>query len=104
KFDTVEGIFQAALEMERELKERSSFKAKGQSTLGWPRGKDMVNPLWVGPKISTISSLLGCPSPKQSPKFLRGKKFTSILILKGSNASSAKVGGIKPMNSLTDAM
>ena len=42
KFDTVEGIFQAALEIERELKERSSFKAKGQSTSGWPRGKDMV--------------------------------------------------------------
>ncbi|KAF3680653.1 hypothetical protein FXO38_02164 [Capsicum annuum] len=41
KFDTVEGIFQADLEIERELKERSLFKAKGSSTSGWPRSKDM---------------------------------------------------------------
>ena len=34
KFDTVIGIFQAALEIERELKERSSFKEKGPSTSG----------------------------------------------------------------------
>ena len=29
KFDAVEGIFQATFEIERELRERSSFKAKG---------------------------------------------------------------------------
>ena len=29
KFDTIEGIFQVALEIERELKEGSSFKARG---------------------------------------------------------------------------
>lgn len=42
KFDTIEGIFQATLQIERELRERLSFKKKGQSTLGWLRGKDMV--------------------------------------------------------------
>ena len=43
KFDTVEGIFQAAVEIERELKERTSYKAKGQAFSGWPKGKEATS-------------------------------------------------------------
>ncbi|XP_047259536.1 uncharacterized protein LOC124892198, partial [Capsicum annuum] len=40
KLETIEGIFKAALEVEKELKERSGYKFKGQSPSGWHKDSD----------------------------------------------------------------
>lgn len=56
RFETIDGIFQAALEIERELKERSTFKPRVQNPSGWTKNKDQPGPMKL-------------PEPKTVPKF-----------------------------------
>lgn len=53
KFETIDSIFQAALEIEREINERSAYKAKGhQGSSSWTKNKEEAqsSSRWNKPK------------------------------------------------------
>ena len=88
KFDTIDAIFQATLEVEKELWEKPSVKLKGKSPLSWHKEK---NDPYNMDKTEDKAAQAENKAHQRYPREMKVNRIP-LLVLRAFNVLNAKAG------------